>query len=148
LQNLPFQIAPNLLQGARLVLFPEILRETLADNSPGSEEVHTYLRDPAAWQRNMVKNGSWELGLPQYRLYLANGTIIRSWLRPPNDNGLLRYHRFTDVQPGFTMSTTSDPTHIYEIQTPPGLPATTITPMWSVNTPGWGVQFVGIRKTK
>jgi hypothetical protein len=146
-QRLPFEIAPNLLTGARLVTAPEILRETLADNSPGSQEVHTYLRDPVAWQRNMIKNHEYELGLPQYRLYLANGTIIRSWVRPLNNTGLTRYHRFTDIEKGYTMTTASDPTHVYEIQTPPGVKAAEILPTWPATTPGWGFRFV-VRKTK
>jgi hypothetical protein len=147
LQNLPFTIAPNLLRGARLVTYPQILRETLADHGPGSEEVHTYLRDPVAWQRNMIKNHEYELGLPQFRLYLANGAIIRSWVRPVNNQGLKRYHRFTDVQRGYTMQTVFDPTHLYEIQTPPRVKPPVIVPKWPVGAAGWNATFV-FRKTK
>lgn len=146
-QSLPFKIAPNLLQGARMVSFPEILKETQADKSPAAQEVHTYLRDPAAWQRNMIKNHQYELGLPEFRLYLANGTIIRSWSLPASTKGLKRFHRFTDVQPGYRMQTVFDFTHLYEIQTPPKVKPPAILPKWLGITPGMKATLV-IRKTK
>jgi hypothetical protein len=119
--QLPFTLTPDLLRGARFVPYSVILRETLADNSPGSEEVHTYLKNPVAWQQNMIKNHQYELGLPAFRLYLANGTIIRSWNLPQNQQGINDYHRFTTPEPGYHMKSFFDPWHLFEIQTPPGV---------------------------
>src|SRR5262245_15077376 len=65
-------LTPDLLKGARLYFYPEILAQTLADRSPDAQEVHTYLRDPVAWQKNMNKAKAVELGLPEFRLVLAN----------------------------------------------------------------------------
>ncbi len=133
LQNvLPFRISPKLLKGARLVTYPEILKETLADNSPAAQEVHTYLRNPAAWQQNMVKNHQ----------YLASGAIIRAWSRPLNSSGVKRYHAFTDIVPGFKRQLLWDPTHLYEIQTPPRVKPPVIVPWWSTSLAGWNVTIV------
>jgi hypothetical protein len=110
----------NLLAGARLYLYPEILKQTLADHSPDAAEVHTYLRDPVTWQKNMKKIKAYELGLPEFRLVLANGTFIRGWSRPTLPAGW-RYHRFTDIEKGHTMMTLFTPTYLYEVQTPKGV---------------------------
>jgi hypothetical protein len=148
LQNaLPFRISPRLLKGARLVTYPQILKETLADKSPAAQEVHTYLRDPAAWQRNMIKNHQYELGLPQLRLYLASGAIIRSWNRPLIAQGVQRYHAFTDIQPGYSRKLIWDPTHLYEIQTPPRVKPPVIVAWWPTSLAGWNVTIV-INKKK
>jgi hypothetical protein len=117
-----FGLPPSLFQNARYYSYQQILAQTLADNSPDAAEVHTYLRNPVQWQRNMVQNKAYELGLPQWRIILADGTIIRTYLRPPLPQGW-RYHLFTDPPPkGFFQFWIYDPTHLYQIQTPPGSP--------------------------
>src|SRR5262249_16221621 len=72
-----FGITPDMLQGARLYTYKEILAQPLADKSPDAAEVHTYLKNPIAWQQGASKKKVWELGLPEFRLVLANGTYIR-----------------------------------------------------------------------
>jgi hypothetical protein len=117
----PLGLTQDLLVGARLYTFPEILKQTLADRSPDAAEVHTYLRDPVAWQRNMSKNKAYELGLPEFRLVLANGTFIRGWRLPTGVPAGWRYHRFTDFEKGHTMYTLYSLTYLYEVQVTPGV---------------------------
>jgi hypothetical protein len=115
-------LAPGLFKNARFYSYQQIRAQTLADHSPGSEEVHTYLSNPVQWQKNMMQNKSYELGLPQSRIILADGSIIRTYVRPKLPQGW-SYHLFTDAPPkGFVVLTIYDPTHLYEIQTPPGSP--------------------------
>ena len=117
-----FGLPPSLFQNARYYSYPQILAQTLADKSPDAAEVHTFLRNPIQWQMNMVKTKTYELGLPQSRIVLADGTIIRTYWRPQLPQGW-RYHLFTDPPPrGFFMFTIYDANHLYEIQTPPGSP--------------------------
>jgi hypothetical protein len=115
-----FGITPDMLQGARLYTYKEILAQTLADKSPDAAEVHTYLKNPVAWQQNMRKNKAYELGLPEFRLVLANGTYIRSWRRPVLPSNW-RMHRFTDIHKGHKMFLVYTPTNLIEFQTPPGV---------------------------
>jgi hypothetical protein len=117
-----FRLPPGLLKNARFYSYQQIRAQTLADKSPDAAEVHTYLANPAQWQKNMMKNKSYELGLPQSRVILADGSIIRTYVRPQLPQGW-RYHLFTDPPPkGFVQLTIYDATHLYEIQTPPGSP--------------------------
>jgi hypothetical protein len=115
-----FPIPPQLLRSVRFVPFQQILAETLADKDPAAAEVHTYLRSPVQWQIDLSKQKAWELGLPLSRVIFPDGTIIRTWLRPPVPADW-RYHRFTDAPAaGWTMITLFDALHLYEIQAPPG----------------------------
>lgn len=116
--NLP----PSLFKNAKFYSYQQILAQTLADRSPDAAEVHTYLSNPVQWQKNMIKNKQYELGLPQSRVILADGTIIRTYARPEIPQGW-RYHLFTDPPPkNFVQLMIYEPGLLYQIQTPPGSP--------------------------
>jgi hypothetical protein len=115
-------LTPAMLQHAKVYSYQQIRAQTLADNSPDAAEVHTYLRNPVQWQKNMNKDKSYELGLPRSRVILADGTIIRTYVRPQLTQGW-QYHLFTDPPPkGFVQFWIYAPGYLYQIQTPPGSP--------------------------
>jgi hypothetical protein len=115
-----FGLTPGLFKGAKYYGYQEIRAQTLADNSPDAAEVHTYLANPVQWQKNLTKSKTFELGLPKSRVILADGSIIRTYLRPQIGPSW-SYHLFTDPPPqGFVQLTIYDPTHLYMIYTPPG----------------------------
>jgi hypothetical protein len=114
-------LSASLFRNAKVYTYPQILAQTLADKSPDAAEVHTYLRNPVQWQKNMNPSKTFELGLPRSRVILADGTIIRTYVRPLQLPQGWRYHLFMDPPPkGFDQFTLYDPTHLYLIQTPPG----------------------------
>jgi hypothetical protein len=115
-----FGLTPGLFQNAKFYSYQQILAQTLADNSPGAAEVHSYLKNPVQWQKNLMKSHAYELGLPRSRVILADGSIIRTYVRPQIPKSW-SYHLFSDPAPkGFTELTLYDPTHLYIIQAPPG----------------------------
>jgi hypothetical protein len=115
-----FGLSPGLFKNAKFFSYQQILAQTLADRSPDAAEVHTYLANPVQWQKNLMKSHTYELGLPRSRVILADGSIIRTYLRPQIPKSW-SYHLFSDPPPkGFVELTLYDPTHLYIIQTPPG----------------------------
>src|SRR6516225_4285156 len=91
-----FGLAPGLFKNAKFYSYQQILAQTLADKSPDAAEVHTYLANPVQWQKNLMKSKAYELGLPRSRVILADGSIIRTYLRPQLPQGW-QYHLFTDA---------------------------------------------------
>jgi hypothetical protein len=115
-----FLVPQSVLKGAKVYSYQQILVQTLADKSPDAAEVHTYLANPVQWQKNLSKIKAYELGLPQSRVILADGSIIRTYARPQIPKGW-QYHLFSDPAPrGFMELTIYNPGHLYIIQTPPG----------------------------
>jgi hypothetical protein len=117
-----FGLTPGLFKNAKFYSYQQLLAETLADKSPDAAEVHTYLSNPVQWQKNLMKSKTYELGLPRSRIILADGSIIRTYVRPQIPQSW-QYHLFAGPPPaGFVQLTIYDATHLYMIYTPPGSP--------------------------